>query len=467
MIQSDSQVVDALHDEVNLERVLRALGCDPGADVKDGGLISCPMPDHPDKNPSCVVRAKQGLFACQSLCDVILPADLVIAHGKANDRAGAMKWLEKTLGLTPRALPPIVPTVDDPSLTVAQYLSLKGLPPETAEKFGLEDVRIWQAGAEKGTKHCSYVTDWYNAVFMPNRSGRRPRVRSSAPGVKVKWAPKVRFIDGRFEDFTEDSSDPDVYRNPQDVIGLDQLRPAAPEHSPTLIIVEGESDVHALHAMGLPFCIGLPGSQTARKRAKDMLHAAIKANHGDTDLSELTVVVWQEPGSAGAKFPKDVAQFLADAALEEGFPAPRFATLHHTQVPTAPKDPCALLLDRPLDLARRQITEAITAALPQAGTAAAISGARACCLIRCRRAGRLKLSRCPRTWWAKLRRGRAARLLSGMRSTSLRRQRPRRIWRLSASRGLRASSFARLRAGRWRRSTRKATLSLSRSAPLS
>lgn len=372
---TDSQVKDALHDERALERVLQALGCDPKGDVRNGGLISCPMPDHPDNNPSCVVRASQGLFACQSLCDVILPADLVIAHGHASDRAEAMKWLEDVLGLEKRKLPPMQPTTMDPSLTVAQYLGQKGLPAWIADRFELEDVKIWQAGANHTSppKGAGYVTDWYSAVFMPNRSGRKPRVRANAPGTKVKWAPKVRFLDGRFEDYGNKSADATQFEYPPDVIGFDQLEAVPPSWTPVLIVVEGESDVHALHAMGMTFCIGVPGSQFTRRVKRDMLHAAIKANGGDTDLSELTVVVWQEPGSAGAKFPKDVARDIADAALEEGFAAPKFVTLPHTAVPTAPKDPCALLLDRPIDTARRQFAEAVIAALPQAGVAATIA----------------------------------------------------------------------------------------------
>lgn len=379
MSTSDSRVVDALHEGQNLERVLEALGCDTRKDngsafESPSGFISCPMPDHPDRNPSCTVRASMGQLHCHSLCENILPADLVVAHGVASDRAEAMKWIERTLGIEPVRIAP-VPVVDDPSLTVEAYLARKGLPPETATKFGLQTVRIWQPGADKGTAHASYETGWYDAVFMPTREGRRPRVRSDAPGrAQLKWAPKVRFADGTMIDFTNDDADPSRFRYPLDVIGMDQLEPTQDGVPNVLVVVEGESDVHAMHAMQLPGVVGVPGAKMSGRVSLPLLEACIVANEGDTDLRSLTVLVWQEPGSAGAQFPKRVADAIGEAALQHAYPAPVFGVLHYGQVPGQPKDPAALLQDRPLADAREHLEASILAALPQVGSAAAIAG---------------------------------------------------------------------------------------------
>lgn len=377
-MSADSRVVDALHEGQALERVLEALGCDTRKDngsafESPSGFIHCPMPDHADKNPSCTVRQAMGQLHCHSLCDNILPADLVIAHGVATDRAEAMKWMEKTLGIEPVRIAP-VPVVDDPSLTVEAYLARKGLPPETIAKFGLQTVRIWQAGADKGTQHASYETGWYDAVFMPTREGRRPRVRSDAPGrTQLKWAPKVRFADGSLLDFQNDDADPTKFKYPLDVIGMDQLEPTQAEQPNVLVVVEGESDVHAMHAMQLPGVVGVPGAKMSGRVAMPLLEACIIANQGDTDLRSLTVLVWQEPGSAGAQFPKRVADAIGEAALQHAYPAPVFGVLHYGAVAGQPKDPAALLQDRPLADAREHLEAAIIAALPQTTSAASIA----------------------------------------------------------------------------------------------
>ena len=384
MMSSDSQVVDALQRGGNLERVLRALGCDTSKDNgsefdSPGGFIHCPMPDHPDRNESVSVVASIGVLECRSLCGTIRPLDLVVEHGKAADRGEAAKWIEDVLGMKREPLPPPVPVCDNPSLSVAQYLALRGLPDWIATEFQLQDVRIYQRGADKGEKHVSYETGWYGAVFMPTRPGRRPRVRSSVPKSKLKWAPKVRFTDGRMEDFTADRTTVPAREYPLDLIGIPQFssslndaKLAAAGVGAVLIVVEGESDVHALHAMGMPYVVGVPGTKTVRRVRRELMEAALLATCGDTDLSKLTVIVWQEPGSAGSEFPKVVAATMADDALERGFTAPKFATLHHAQVEGAPKDPASMLSDLPVEIARRRLSAGLEAVLPSAGVASTV-----------------------------------------------------------------------------------------------
>jgi hypothetical protein len=379
---SDSRVIDALHVGSNLERLLQALGCDTRKDISapfdsPHGFISCPMPDHPDANPSCKVNVGAGQFYCHSLCEQILPLDLVIAHGHASSRGDAAKWVEQALGIERAPLPPggARPLVDDPSLTVDDYLTMKGLPADIATLFGLEDVRVKvfgidDDGTNRGGKQCLFPTGFYNAVFMPTRPGRRPRVRTAAPDAPLKWATRARHLDGSIRDHsTFRSPDGPVLESPLDVIGLAQLRPAdgsatGPDGPASLLLcVEGESDTHALHAMGMPFVVGVPGAKMGRRLAGELLEAALLATGGDTDLARLTVLVWQEPGAAGAAFPGSIATALTDAAMQHGLPAPRVMPLHHASVAGEPKDPASLLLDRPLETAREQVAAAIASAL--------------------------------------------------------------------------------------------------------
>lgn len=391
-IGSDSRVVDALQEGHNLERVLRALGCDTSKDngssfESGGGFIHCPMPDHPDANESASVLAKIGCIECRSLCGTIRPLDLIVAHGAAPDRAEAAKWVEALLGLEKVPLKPPMPLCDDPSLTVAQYLAMRGLPDWIADKFGLEDVRIHQFGLQitqnpDGTTHVkeqaknvAFETGWFNAVFMPMRPGRHPRVRSAVPKAKLKWAPKVRFRDGRMADYLD--GDRDEFglsrKYPKDAIGVEHVEPTPAGMPNVLAVVEGESDVHAMHAMRLGFVVGVPGTKFAGRVATELLESCLAANGGDTDLSGLTVVVWQEPGLAGTEFPRRVSTAINDAALERGWRSPQFATLHHGAVQGSPKDPAAMLSDLPPELAAQRMHDAIMAVLPSATVAAQVA----------------------------------------------------------------------------------------------
>lgn len=396
-IGSDSQVVEALQQGYNLERLLQQLGCDTRKDngaafESAGGFIHCPMPDHADANESCSVIASGGFFECRSLCGTIRPMDLVIAHGHATDRGDAAKFIEKALGIEPGPKVPPVPILEDPSLTVAQYLASKGLPDWIAAKFGLEDVQIHQKGitfeadgttVKEHVKNTCFETGRYPAVFMPTRPGRRPRVRCSVPPgnkntAKVKWAPKVWHAD-RFMDYSVDRSQPGPAREwPQDLCGMAQLEPAPAGAPRVLMIVEGESDTHAMHAMKMPFVAGVPGTKMVKRLRSELLEAALLASTdpetGEQRIGDLVVVIWQEPGSAGGNFPKDVAATITDVALESGYPSPSFVTLHHGALPGSPKDPASLLSDLPSpEVAAQRMHDAIMAVLPSATVAAQVA----------------------------------------------------------------------------------------------
>lgn len=361
---TDSRVVDALHDESNLRHLLQALGCD----VEHFGSnrnIHCPMPDHDDSDPSCTVRANQGLFHCQTQCFTILPLDLVVAHGRAADRAEAARWVEDLLGIEREPLGPPRRVVDDPSLSVAQYLALKHLSPMIVERFGLRDVRVHE-DSERRRKgfDLRFEAGFHGAVLMPNDPPPapgdpralvdlklRPRIRNE---FGARWPAKVIDASGAAVQFSTRSTAPGApsseLAHPQRIYGLPQLQlaaPGAPLHR-TLLVVEGESDVHALHDAGITCCLGLPGVGAFRTCAMDIVGALLAAEGGDVaHLADCTVLVWSEPGAAGAKLPGDVAGAITAACAERDLPTPRVATLRHDAFAlpggTAAKDPCELL----------------------------------------------------------------------------------------------------------------------------
>lgn len=325
---SDSRVIDALQ-QGGLERLLRALRCDT---AKDGGssfdsphgFIHCPMPGHADANPSCSVVASAGIFVCRSACDTIVPADLVVAHGHAPDRAGAMRWIEDALELSPdpggpggASAGPKKTRVEDPSLTVAQYLALKGLSNETTERFGLIDAHTWVAKRDTSKLWADFEAGFFATVVMPTSTdgSSRPRARS-----RMMTKPANKAIDaatGETVDFA--SLPPAVY-------GLPQL--AAPSDASLaaflagcLIVVEGESDVHTLHDAGVSNVVGVPGVSNARAVAPSILAACRRltpsGGASDADLAHLTVLVWVEGGDAGSRFPTKVSEALQEACSLE------------------------------------------------------------------------------------------------------------------------------------------------------
>ncbi len=412
-VGTDSRVIDALQASGGLERLLGALGCDTAKDSGPSfdsphGFIHCPMPDHPDAHPSCSILADAGLFACRSSCGTIRPLDLVIAHGHAATRGDAAKWVESALNLpTTSAGGDARPVVTDPSLSVAQYLALKHLSQETRARFDLRDVRV-----NLSAKHCpkthraDFEQDWYGAVLLPcdppsdtavSGLTNRPRVRT---WFGARWPAQVEDYTGvrtRFA-FPEKTDNPYPHRP----YGLPQFVPAPSDSmlARTLILVEGESDVHALHDMGIACCIGLPGVGGAAASMPDIVAQLLHAEQGDVDrLAAWSVAVWTEPGPAGSSLPGRVSQELLSHCGNIGMPAPRVCSIPFSSIvlpgPAAsPKDPCELVAllhnlylgDTPRARAEagRLISEAVfqrsgqtTAQLDPAAPAAAIEPAHA------------------------------------------------------------------------------------------
>lgn len=78
-------------DRATIRDVLRAVGVSVPADARK--LIRCPL--HDDTKPS--FRAFDTGYICFAGCGKGGILDLVIALGKAHDRAGAARWLESIL----------------------------------------------------------------------------------------------------------------------------------------------------------------------------------------------------------------------------------------------------------------------------------------------------------------------------------------------------------------------------------
>lgn len=298
-----------------------------------------------------------------------------------------MKWLEEALGLPPEA--PMGASsrrlVDDPSLTVDAYLALKHLSPATRERFGLIDARVWVRGVEDAVEapdgslkpaevsryagvEVQFPSGYYTCVLMPNDPPatpfagleRRPRVRTL---LGVRWPNKVIDLAGRKTDFAvarpadRSAGTPAALAYPMHAYGRPQFELSSdPMLERSIIVVEGESDVHALHDMGIPCCLGAPGVSALDQSIPDVLDVIFTAEHGDPSaLPSWTVLVWSEPGTAGRRFPTRFAEKMAEWCADRAIPAPRVIALPNTLIaapagaasagPAAEpaKDPCELV----------------------------------------------------------------------------------------------------------------------------
>lgn len=81
---------DSIVDRLSIVAVLRAAGVVMPDDPKR--LIRCPLPLHDDGTPS--FRAFDRGFRCFGCGQHGGVLDLVVALGKAHDRASAARWLE-------------------------------------------------------------------------------------------------------------------------------------------------------------------------------------------------------------------------------------------------------------------------------------------------------------------------------------------------------------------------------------
>lgn len=339
---AQSSVVDALCDERMLEQLLRALGCDYGHGIRKGTLITCPMPDHEDKTPSCNPIPEVGEFYCHGGCEEIKASDLVIAHGKASDRAEAMRWIESELRIentyrhNKTGVDSFGEVVSDPSLTVAQYACLSGISDEIVARFGLEDVASHHKHADDPgqrngkAKLIGYEKGFYSSVFFPYGmiGGEliQPRVRSNRPDRKTWPAQTIRHK-------TDNGG---VIKKKYHELKIGPYGIQQYEQSPTnpneMLIVEGESDVHCLHAMGYKSCLGFPGAATSRRAAPSVIAFLLGLNGGDTNLSNFSIIIGSEPGKAGRSFPGKVSRAIDDAIQEVGGIPPKYSILDWQQV---------------------------------------------------------------------------------------------------------------------------------------
>lgn len=337
-----SDTVEQMTNPRNWELVFAKLGITK--QFASRGKISCPMPGHTDEHPSCdvILDAPQGpILVCRTACnETITVTKLVMAYGAASSPSEALAWVDEAIGFerptASRARARTRVQFDDPTQTVEMYQQMKGLSAATIHKFGLVDVRTYVAGRGKDPS-AGFESGYYASVFMPTREGFRPRIRTYTQA-KVKWAAGVRFADGSSVDFHRSSSGE---RLPMCVYGLDQIA-ASPVAARTLLVVEGESDVHTLHEMGFAACVGVPGTSMVSATAVSLAEAVLRIGEGTTD--GVRVLVWQEPGAAGSAFPRDVARALTRELSTLDQPLPDVATIIGSSIDGAPKDPSALWL---------------------------------------------------------------------------------------------------------------------------
>lgn len=347
-----TSVIDHVRgDESRLLDILRALRCDTSAwGTRAADFIHCPAPDHPDVHPSCSVDVDNAMFHCRSACGTLTLAALIQAHGEASDAAGAMRWLEDlfnidrtTGGLSLRE------AVIDPSLTVEQYCIDLDISRATADAYGLSDCLSYHQ-TSVGNKHqhlVAYEPGWYRSVFIPYGEGKSPRVRSDRPDRKNWNAQTIRHLQPGGPERKIAYGDMDL---PLGVFGARPLMEL--EYFPNirhLLVVEGESDVLCIGAsceFGRPdfVTVGCPGVNSARQCAADIVDL-LQLFPVDS-LSELRVVIGSEPGAAGLKFPRLVAEHVeAECSLrieqsEDGGPMqpPKFAVLNWSSLPGEPSD---------------------------------------------------------------------------------------------------------------------------------
>lgn len=380
MRSAGSTVVDYVAGDAHrLAQVLDALGCDMGrSTIPHTGNIRCPFPENHtngDATPSCTPRVNDALLYCQSGCGTITLVDLVQRKGAANSPAEAMKWLEELFGIDAKANPHVRARVkkprdliSSPSITVAEYQMLKGIPDLIAERFELQDVQSFHYGLDSTDPDPlqQFEKGWYTTVLMPN-GGFRPRIRyvtPDRPAGEMRWATKTKYS-GKAE--TVAHSMEEGYA----AYGVEVLRKlTSPGTNQTkLLVVEGESDVHACHAMNITSVVGIPGTGFVSQTRQSLVDALLILSRGDTDLSHLTVVIWSEPGSAGSKFPADVIMGIRRTCEEMEIDPPRFATLRASDVPGSADDPSQILMDRGEQAGFELLSAAITAAANTASDA--------------------------------------------------------------------------------------------------
>jgi hypothetical protein len=169
-----------------------------------------------------------------------------------------------------------------PGCTLRELAQAKGLPIEHLRGMGCYDTEYrYKLNGRRTT--CK-------AVAMPYANPVQIRVAVNGKGSRFRWLNAG---------------------NPHNAKELYIVEPAQPtQDNTTKLFVEGFTDCAAASFMGLSVSVrGLPGTGTWTK------HTGPKwaAQHKDDD-----VVVWQEPGEAGAKLVENMGAYLPQLRVIKG-----------------------------------------------------------------------------------------------------------------------------------------------------
>lgn len=274
----ESSVVDTVIESPHLfQRILDACGVQKLPPIGQDRNALCPF--HDDKDPSFTIRWQQGLGFCQSGCGIITLFELVerTQHG-VHSQGDAARWVEEFIGLEK----PVRKPAAAPVTSIDSYLASKGLPAGIGEKFCLQDCEVWDP----------HVKGFASGILMPTGVNARPRVRVGVE--RPRWAGSVA-LSGQKSKYTSDLAMP-AYGIPQF-----EYNNIWGRH---ILLVEGESDVHALHAGGFTSVLGIPGASYS-KVIPDALMSVFEA-HG---LPEC-ITVWDEGDSGASGLIRDLRRIL-------------------------------------------------------------------------------------------------------------------------------------------------------------
>lgn len=242
------------------EQLAQALLADPARGAKrERGLVTFLCPVHEESTASAFLG--EYAWGCKG-CS---------AGGKLLDLSDAL-GLGLTLASSGRGY------------TLEDYAREKGLPLDALERWGLT--------TEESRGSQVVMVPYYDAAGAPMR--RRMRTVKRQGKADKYWEGQGGSIPGAY--------------------GLWMVAKKAG----VVVLVEGESDSHALWSVGL-LGVGLPGAETWRHCREGLLPL----------LAGRDVYVWQEPGPAGAQMVRDIAADLPQAKVLDA-------------EELGAKDPCAL-----------------------------------------------------------------------------------------------------------------------------
>lgn len=273
----------------------------------------CACPAHDDSNASLHITDRNGelLMHCFAGC----PQDKILA----------------AVGLSWKDLPQkAVFTMKEYGLRLEEYAAAKAVPVEALKSFGLKEA---QRLTKSGKRFPGVVMPYFDAA------GQNPKIRWRMRMSKEQGREPSRFL-------WEKDGDMRLY-------GLWRLQ--NPETAPAVILVEGESDCHALWLRGFP-ALGFPGAANYKPKRDDGIlkpyaniyihiekdsggHALFSSFTGDgahhpasallPQCRFFTLPDYKDPSDAWLKLHEHPEQFdaviqeaLKNAAPAESFPRP-------------------------------------------------------------------------------------------------------------------------------------------------